>query len=234
VTRAKGTGPLSHSKEAKSRTTDPSPWPCPKELAQEIIRRLQLEYPEAGTMLRFTTPFELLVAVVLSAQSTDAQVNRVTAELFESYRTPEDFAQVDLRVLEELIHGVGLNKGKAKHIKSLSGILLEKYRGEVPADFDSLLELPGVGRKTANVMLSVGFDQPGLGVDTHVQRVSNRLGLVKETNPDKTEKALKAIIPIDHWSKAHHLFIFHGRKVCLARKPDCAQCILEDICQKVK
>ncbi len=217
MTKDKGTGPLSHSKD----------------LAEEIIRRLQLEYPEAGTMLRFSTPFELLVAVVLSAQSTDAQVNRVTAELFKNYRTPEDFAQTDLVVLEELIHGVGLNKSKAKHIKGLSGILLEKYRGEVPADFNALLELPGVGRKTANVMMSVGFDQPGLGVDTHVQRVSNRLGLVKETNPEKTEKGLKAIIPINHWSKAHHLFIFHGREVCRARKPDCIHCVLEDICQKV-
>lgn len=194
---------------------------------------MQLEYPDAATMLEFSSTFELLIAVVLSAQSTDAQVNRVTAELFRKYRTPEDFARTDLEVIEEMIHGVGLNKGKAKSIKQLSGILLEKYQSEVPADFDALMELPGVGRKTANVMMSVGFGQPGLGVDTHVHRVCNRLGLVKETNPDKTEKALKAIIPIDYWSKAHHLFIFHGRHVCKARKPDCINCGLENICLKV-
>ena len=203
-----------------------------KELAKEILQCLQLEYPEAGTMLRFSTTFELLVAVVLSAQSTDAQVNRVTAKLFANCRTPEDFAQIDLGDLEELIHGVGLNKGKAKNIKELSGILLEKYQSEVPSNFEVLLKLPGVGRKTANVMMSVGFNQPGLGVDTHVRRVSNRLGLVKETNPDKTEKALKTIISIDYWSKAHHLLIFHGRQVCKARKPDCDKCVLENICPK--
>jgi len=201
-----------------------------KELAKEILERLQREYPDAGTMLRFSTPFELLVAVVLSAQSTDAQVNRVTDNLFAKYNTPEQIAQLDLAELEEYIRGVGLYKGKARNIQKLSRILLSRFEGEVPADFEALIELPGVGRKTANVMMSVGFNQPGLGVDTHVQRVSNRLGLAKETNPDKTEKALKAIIPVDQWSKAHHLFIFHGRKVCTARKPDCTHCMLENIC----
>ena len=203
-----------------------------KELAEEILQRLQHEYPDAGTMLQFSTPFELLVAVVLSAQSTDAQVNRVTGNLFARYNTPAQFARMDQQELEECIHGVGLYKGKARSIKKLSGILLTRFEGEVPAAFEDLLELPGVGRKTPNVMMSVGFDQPGLGVDTHVQRVSNRLGLVKETNPDKTEKVLKGIIPIDYWSKAHHLFIFHGRKVCTARKPQCTQCVLKDVCMK--
>jgi len=201
-----------------------------KELAKEILERLQREYPDAGTMLRFSTPFELLVAVVLSAQSTDMQVNRVTDKLFAKYNTPEQIAPLDLAELEEYIRGVGLYKGKARNIQKLSRILLSRFAGEVPADFEALMELPGVGRKTANVMMSVGFNQPGLGVDTHVQRVSNRLGLAKETNPDKTEKALKAIIPVDQWSKAHHLFIFHGRKVCTARKPDCTGCVLENIC----
>lgn len=201
-----------------------------KKLALEILGRLQLEYPDAGTMLHFFTAFELLVAVVLSAQSTDAQVNRVTDRLFSVCNTPEQFAGMDLEQLEEAIRGVGLYKGKARSIQNISRILLEKYDGRVPGDFNKLLELPGVGRKTANVIMSVGFNQPGLGVDTHVQRVTNRLGLVHETNPDKTELALKAIIPIDCWSQSHHLFIFHGRRVCTARKPKCFQCVLQDIC----
>lgn len=200
--------------------------------ALEILRRLQLEYPQAGTRLQFTSTFELLVAVVLSAQSTDEQVNRVTESLFAVCNTPEQIAGMDLQELEDAIRGVGLYKGKANSIQKTSKILLEKYDGRVPGDFDKLLELPGVGRKTANVIMAVGFKQPGLGVDTHVQRVSNRLGLVNETNPDKTEKALKSIIPIDHWSQTHHLFIFHGRRVCTARKPGCEHCVLEDLCWK--
>jgi endonuclease-3 len=198
----------------------------------EILDRLQLQYPDADTMLNFSTPFELLVAVVLSAQSTDVQVNRVTAALFACGNTPQQLARMDLPELEGLIRGVGLYKAKAKSIKRIAEILLEKYQGQVPADMVLLMELPGVGRKTANVMMSVGFHQPGLGVDTHVQRVSNRLGLVKQKNPDQTEQALKAIIPMESWSRAHHLFIFHGRRICTARQPDCAACILEDICIK--
>jgi len=204
-----------------------------KKRVLKILDRLRGEYPDAGTMLKYSSTFELLIAVVLSAQSTDVQVNQVTAELFKKHHTPEDFARIDLGVLEEMIHGVGLNKGKARNIKRLSGLLLEKYQSEVPSDFAALMELPGVGRKTANVMMSVGFGQPGLGVDTHVRRVSNRLGLVKEANPDKTEKALKEIIPIEYWNKAHHLLIFHGRKICKARQPDCIHCVLENICPKV-
>jgi endonuclease III len=203
-----------------------------KKWAMEILRRLQLQYPDAGTKLKYTSPFELLVAVVLSAQSTDAQVNRVTAALFARYNAPQQFTILDLTELENLIRGVGLYKAKAKSIKQIAGILLDKYQGQVPADLDLLMELPGVGRKTANVMMSVGFHQPGLGVDTHVQRVSNRLGLVKHKNPDQTEQALKAIIPMENWSLAHHLFIFHGRSTCTARKPKCGDCILEDICDK--
>jgi endonuclease III len=204
-----------------------------KKQAKEILKRLMKEYPEAGTMLHFDSSFELLVAVVLSAQSTDAQVNRVTTELFADYSTPRQIASMDLNKLEERIRGVGLYKGKAANLQKLSQILLDRYGGEVPADFDALLELPGVGRKTANVMMSVGFGLPGLGVDTHVQRVSNRLGLVKENNPDKTEQALKAIIPVELWGKSHHLLIFHGRRICTARKPDCQHCVLEDLCPQI-
>ncbi len=202
------------------------------EWAKKILSKLIIEYPEAGTMLKYSSQFELLVAVVLSAQCTDAQVNKVTEKMFARYRTPEDFAALDILAIEELIHGVGLYKGKARNIKELSRILLEKYDGEVPGDFEALIELPGVGRKTANVVMAVAFNQPGLGVDTHVQRVANRIGMVKTKNPDQTEKELKAIIPIDRWSHAHHLLIFHGRKTCLARKPNCSNCVLESLCQK--
>ncbi len=197
-----------------------------------ILEILTAEYPDAGTMLVFGSTFELLVAVVLSAQSTDVQVNRVTAELFQKYKTPEDFAALNLSKLEELIKGVGLNKSKAKNIRAMAEKLIKEYNGQVPADFNELLKLPGVGRKTANVMLAVGFNQPGLGVDTHVHRVANRLGLVDSKNADKTEKELKAIIPQNLWSKSHNLFIWHGRRVCKARKPLCQECVLEELCPK--
>jgi len=201
--------------------------------ANKIIRLLRREYPEAKTQLEFNSIFELLVAVVLSAQSTDVQVNRVTEDLFSKYNTPEQLAQVDLPELENLIRGVGLYKNKAKSIINLSRMILAKFHGNVPDNFDSLMELPGVGRKTANVMLSVGFNQPGLGVDTHVHRVSNRLGLVKSKNPDETEKAIKSLIPRNQWSEAHHLLIFHGRRTCLARHPKCEQCSVNKHCPRI-
>lgn len=200
------------------------------ERARKIITQLQQAYPNAETMLKFSSPFQLLVAVVLSAQSTDVQVNRVTRELFGVAKIPADFADMELTQLEEHIKGVGLYKNKAKNIKNLSIILLDKYAGEVPCDFDALLELPGVGRKSANVVMSVAFNQPGLGVDTHVQRVTNRMGLVKEKRPEGTEMALKALLPMELWSISHHLFIFHGRQVCQARRPDCANCCVAEYC----
>ncbi len=204
-----------------------------KKRAKDILRLLQQEYPDAGTMLKFNSIFELLVAVVLSAQSTDLQVNRVTKDLFARLKTPQDFADIDLNELEEAIRGVGLHKAKAHSIQNISRILITEYQGMVPNSFEDLLRLPGIGRKTANVMMSVGFNQPGLGVDTHVHRVSNRLGLVKEQYPDKTELALKSIIPINCWSRAHHLLIFHGRRICTARKPKCAECVLNQLCAKI-
>lgn len=203
------------------------------EWAQNILQMLDTEYPDAGTMLNYSSQFELLLAVVLSAQCTDAQVNKVTQKMFAKYSTPEDFVSLDISEIEGLVHGVGLYKGKAKNIKDLSRILIEKYDGQVPSDFRNLIQLPGVGRKTANVVMSVAFNQPGLGVDTHVQRVANRIGIVRTKNPDQTERELKAIIPMDLWSHAHHLLIFHGRKICLARKPNCLSCVLESLCQKV-
>jgi endonuclease-3 len=173
-----------------------------------------------------------MVAVVLSAQSTDEQVNRVTAELFADYGTPEALAAIDLSLLEEKIRGVGLYRNKARHLKKLAQIIVEQHQGEVPSEFDKLLSLPGVGRKSANVIRSVAFKKPGLGVDTHVHRVANRLGLVNSKLPEQTEKALKEQIPEECWSEAHHLLIFHGRRICQARKPQCNNCLIEGLCEK--
>lgn len=198
----------------------------------EIIKCLKKEYPEAGTLLKHSNTFQFMVAVVLSAQSTDEQVNRVTAELFADYGTPEALVAIDLSLLEEKIRGVGLYRNKARHLKKLAQIIVEQYQGEVPSEFDELLNLPGVGRKSANVIRSVAFKKPGLGVDTHVHRVANRLGLVNSKLPEQTEKALKEQIPEECWSKAHHLLIFHGRRICQARKPQCNNCLLEGLCEK--
>lgn len=197
---------------------------------KKILKLLMAEYPDAQTMLVFNSRFELLVAVILSAQSTDVQVNRVTAELFKKYKNPEDMAAISLSELEHLIKGVGLYKSKAKNIKAMAEILINQHNGQVPAEFDQLMQLPGVGRKTANVILAVGFNQPGLGVDTHVHRVANRLGLVDTKNAHKTEKELKELIPQELWSQSHHLFIWHGRRVCKARNPMCEQCVVKELC----
>ncbi len=203
-----------------------------KNRAVKIVERLQEEYPDAGTMLEYNSAFELLVAVILSAQSTDEQVNRVTGELFKVCRSPQDFIAIDLEQLEILIKGAGLYKNKARNLKKMAAVLLEKHQGQVPASFDALMELPGVGRKSANVILAVAFNQPGLGVDTHVNRVANRLGLVADNKPDRIEKALKELLPQELWSLSHHLLIFHGRRVCRAKKPDCSQCSVENLCPR--
>lgn len=204
----------------------------PEKQVLNILMMLQDEYPDAGTMLRYNSEFELVLAVLLSAQSTDEQVNRVTGKLFEKYKEPADFVQIDLSELEELIKGVGLYRSKAKNIKKMSSMILDKFGGKVPRDFSSLLQLPGIGRKSANVILAVAFNQPGLGVDRHVHRVANRMGLVCEKKPVKTEMELKKLIPEEMWGKAHHLFIFHGRKICKARKPDCSKCAVRNLCRQ--
>lgn len=198
----------------------------------EVIKILNKEYPAAGTMLRYHNPFQFTVAVVLSAQSTDEQVNRVTEELFVDYGNPEALAAIDLSLLEEKIRGVGLYRNKSRHLKKLAQIISERYQGKIPSDFDELLSLPGVGRKSANVIRSEIFKKPGLGVDTHVQRVANRLGLVDSKFPEQTERALKAQIPEQWWSKAHHLLVFHGRRICQARRPQCDNCVVESLCEK--
>lgn len=203
-----------------------------KARVQKIIELLKQEYPEAGTRLHFSNRLELLVAVVLSAQSTDEQVNKVTPQLFSRFNSAQELASMDVEELEELIRGVGLYKNKARHIKGLAEKIAVDYAGEVPGTFDELLTLPGVGRKTANVMLSVGFDQPGLGVDTHVKRVARRLGITSEKNSTQIEKDLKQVIPVSFWSDSHHLLIAHGRAVCQARKPRCDDCILAELCYR--
>lgn len=203
-----------------------------KNRAKKILDQLSLLYPEAGTRLVYASIFELLVAVVLSAQSTDEQVNRVTADLFKVADTPAKMASIDLLELEQLVRGVGIYKNKARHLKELAIILEEKYGGEVPDSFEELLKLPGVGRKTANVVLAVGFHRPGLGVDTHVQRVAYRIGLVSGKRIETSEMELKKQIPPDKWGEAHHLLIYHGRNTCQARKPDCQSCVFAGDCPK--
>lgn len=204
--------------------------PGKKEKARLILQRLEAEYPRAQTRLNFRSPFELLVATILSAQSTDEQVNRVTAGLFKHCNTPEKMAFMSQEELEELIKGCGLYKAKAKNLIAAARLLLERYNGEVPDSLEELIKLPGVGRKTANVVLSVGFSKPGLGVDTHVHRVANRLGLAKSKNPDKTEFQLKSLWPPEKWGTAHHVLIWHGRSRCRARRPDCTNCVVADLC----
>lgn len=198
-----------------------------------ILDILKTAYPNYGTRLRFANHFQLLVAVVLSAQSTDRQVNQVTADLFARYSTPAEIARLPLPVLEDAIRGVGLFRNKARHIKALSAMLMEKHNGRVPSTFEELMALPGVGRKSANVILALAFDLPGLGVDTHVHRVSNRLGLVEAKQTHHTEKVLKETIPPHRWKEAHQLLITHGRTICKARHPLCPDCPLTGLCPKI-
>ena len=198
--------------------------------AIEILETLKSTYPDAKCSLDFATPFELLVAVILSAQCTDEMVNKTTPDIFKNYKTPEDFANMDLELLEQLVHPCGFYKNKAKNIKATAKILATKYNSKVPSTMEELLLLPGVGRKTANVVLANAFGEQRIAVDTHVFRVSNRIGLVNEDNVLDTENALMKKLPKDTWSLAHHLLIFHGRRVCKAQRPLCELCNLSDIC----
>jgi len=201
-----------------------------KERRDAALAALREAYPDAGPQLDFTTPFELLVATMLSAQCTDKQVNKTTAELFPRYNTAAAFAALDEETLLPLIKSCGFYKVKGKHIIETSRILVERYGGEVPQDRDALTELPGVGRKTANVVLSNAFGMPAIAVDTHVFRVSNRIGLADAKDVAQTEKQLMENIPEENWSAAHHWLIFHGRRVCAARKPKCEACTVRPWC----
>lgn len=196
----------------------------------EFFHRLREQNPEPQGELYYTNPFTLLVAVVLSAQATDKGVNKATPALFEAADTPEKMAALGEDKIRDHIKTIGLFNSKAKNVYKLSQILAEEHGGKVPKDRDTLVKLPGVGRKTANVVLNIAFGQPTLAVDTHIHRIANRTGMVKTNTPEKTELALLKIIPGEFMRHAHHWLILHGRYVCTARKPKCPDCIVRDLC----
>jgi endonuclease III len=202
-----------------------------KSRISSILAILKKSYPEASCSLTFRTPHQLLVATILSAQCTDERVNAVTPGLFKKYKTPADFALADIAELENDIRSTGFFRNKAKAIKESSQILMRDYNGKIPDKLEELVELPGVGRKTASVVLGAAFGKAeGIVIDTHVARLSFRLGLTKENNPLKIEKDLMAVISKKDWIDISHLLIAHGRAVCKARRPDCIKCPLKKIC----
>ena len=197
----------------------------------EVLEIIDKMYPDVDrSMLEFTTSFELLVATILSAQATDISVNKVTKEMFKIANTPEDFAKMDIKELENHIRTIGIYRNKAKNIKAASKILIEDYDSEVPADKKELQKLPGVGRKTANVVCANAFGIPSIAVDTHVFRVANRIGLAEASNVDKTQDQLEENLDRSRWSKTHHQLITHGRTLCKARNPLCEQCDINRLC----
>ncbi|MFH1134493.1 MAG: endonuclease III [Pseudomonadota bacterium] len=202
---------------------------APDEVKQ-IMDLLDRHYPDVKCSLVHDNPFQLLAATILSAQCTDERVNLVTADLFKKYRGPEDFAAAPLSELEEDVRPTGFYRNKAKALKNLAQILLEKHRGQVPPSLEDLVKLPGVGRKTANVVLATSFGIPGITVDTHVGRLSRRLGLTLNQDPVKVEFDLMALIPREKWDRFSLQLIHHGRRVCAARKPDCPRCPLRPHC----
>jgi endonuclease-3 len=195
-----------------------------------IIERLLREHADAAIALRFRTPLELLVSVMLSAQTTDVNVNRVTERLFEKYRRPEDYLAVPAEELERDIYATGFYRQKTKALRGTMTVLLEEFGGEVPRRLEELLRLPGVARKTANVVAAELGEPQGVVVDTHVRRLSQRLGLTRQEDPVKIERDLRKLVPREHWGVFPHLLIWHGRRVCLARVPRCGTCVLNDLC----
>jgi endonuclease-3 len=203
----------------------------PEERAGEIVGRLTREFPRARTALAHEDPFQLLVATILSAQCTDERVNKVTPALFRKYPGPENFARAALPEIEAMIRSTGFFHAKAKNIKGCCAALVRDHGGKVPADINELVKLPGVGRKTANVVLGSAFGiASGVVVDTHVKRLAGRLGLSKQETPEKIEEDLMKILPQSGWIAFSHLLIWHGRKTCTARKPACPACVLGDLC----
>ena len=199
-----------------------------------LLEEMGKMYPAPECALEFGSLFQLLIAVILSAQTTDKQVNVVTKDLFREYPDAASLAEADPEAVEEIIRRIGMYKTKTKNIIAASRILVEEYGGEVPEDFDRLVKLPGVGRKTANVVLAVGCGVPAIPVDTHVFRVANRIGIVREKDVLKTELALMEQLPKDSWIDMHHALIWHGRRVCKARKPECDICSIADICRYLR
>ena len=205
-----------------------------KKTAALISEKLIEAYPNPNPALKFNSPYELLVAVILSAQCTDERVNKVTAELFKVADTPEKMVELGADKLEGYIYSCGLYRSKAKNIVSASKEIAEKFGGKVPEDMDELRSLDGVGRKTANVVGSVAFKIPAIAVDTHVFRVSNRIGLARGKTPLEVEKGLMKIFPENLWGRMHHALIYHGRKICKARNPECENCPINELCEEKK
>ena len=198
--------------------------------AQKILDELKKMHPDAGCELNYGTPFELLVAVILSAQCTDKRVNEVTKDLFKKYNNPEQYATMTPAELEPLIHSCGFFHNKAVNIIGAAKGIVDRFGGEVPKTMAELTSLPGVGRKTASVVMTVAFDEPAMPVDTHVFRVSGRLGLSHGKNPEQVEKDLKDLYPPSDWNIVHHTLIFHGRYICKALRPNCSECTLTEYC----
>ncbi len=201
-----------------------------KEEINEVLKILGSLYPDAKSELDYSNPFELLIATILSAQCTDVRVNQVTKSLFPKYSDPYKMEELNVKELGEIIHSCGFYHTKASNILKTCKILIEEHKGKVPSNREELVKLPGVGRKTANVVISNVFDQDAIAVDTHVFRVTNRLGIVKADNVEDTEQELMKKIPKPMWSEAHHWFILHGRRVCKARKPLCDMCEVNHLC----
>jgi endonuclease-3 len=203
-----------------------------EERYKKVIAWFEKNRPDAETELHYLEPFQLLIAVILAAQCTDKRVNMITPALFEAFPTPEALAASEKEVVYEYIKSVSYPNNKAKHLVEMARKLVTEYGGKVPSTVENLMKLPGVGKKTANVIASVAFDVPALAVDTHVFRVSNRIGLTNNSKtPLETEKELTKYIPKKHWSKAHHWLILHGRYICIARKPKCPECGLKGYCK---
>jgi len=198
--------------------------------AVKIFNVLKKEYPEVKSALHFSNPFQLLIATILSAQCTDDRVNIVTKTLFKKYRGPQDFIDVNSGELEKDIYSTGFYRQKAKSIKQCCQALVDDHKGKVPADFEALNKLPGVGRKTASVVAGNAFGIPAIAVDTHVKRLSNLLGFIDSSDPEKIEYKLKELLPEDEWVKASHLLAAHGRKICIARRPKCRECAVGTYC----
>lgn len=203
-----------------------------KEIAIEIIENLKKHYPDAVCSLEFKTPFQMVIAVMLSAQCTDERVNKITPKLFEKYGTPEAICNMQLEELEKIIHPCGFYKNKAKNIKAMSNEIIEKYNGKVPETMEELISLPGVGRKSANVVMLEAFGNPqGIAIDTHAKRIANRVGLSKNTTPEKIEQDILKLIPKQYYKDVNHLLVWHGRRTCDARKPKCEECPIKEYCK---
>jgi endonuclease-3 len=210
----------------------PNPLPL-RDRARRIDRRLARAYPDAHCALLHKNPLQLLIATILSAQCTDARVNLVTSALFQKYPDAEAFAEAEPRELERAVQSTGFFRGKAKNIRACCRLLVEEHGGEVQATMEGLVRLPGVGRKTANVILGNAFGVPGIPVDTHVGRLSRRMGLTKHSDPVKVEQDLMGLLPAREWTDFGHRMIFHGRQVCHARKPACDGCAVRDLCPQM-